>query len=143
MARVGGVLVSSVTFNGELLAGTDIADLTSPSSNGVSFEQIPDTTGVLDNNNNPLYTITIKFNPAGVDSLSNIMVNPKSNVDKFLVEFYVPSKPDDLYTSASNIPLSYQSTLTDAQEPIVKFSADVPSPLSGVRISILSTNNNQ
>ena len=143
MARVGGVLVSSVTFNGELLVGTDIADLTSPSSNGVSFEQIPDTTGVLDNNNNPLYTITIKFNPAGVDSLSNIMVNPKSNVDKFLVEFYVPSKPDDLYTSGSNIPLSYQSTLTDAQEPIVKFSADVPSPLSGVRISILSTNNNQ
>lgn len=143
MARVGGVLVSSVTFNGELLAGTDVADLTNPNSNGVSFEQTPDTTGVLDTNDKPIYSITIKFNPAGVDSLSNIMVNPKSNVDKFLVEFYVPSKPNDLYTSESNIPLSYQSTLTDAQEPIVKFSADVPSPLSGVHISILSTNNNQ
>lgn len=144
MARVGGVYVSSVTYNGNILPGTDIADLTRPNSAGISFEEIPGTTGVVDNQNNPVYDITIKFNPAGVDSLSNVMVNSNSNVDKFLVEFYVPAKPNELFTSDdSNIPVSYASTLTDAQEPIVKFPTNMPSPLSGVHISILSTKDNR
>lgn len=143
MAHVGGVYVSSVTYSGTLRRSTNIADLTRTNSDGISFDKIPGSDGVLDTENNPLYTITIKFNSAGVHSLSNIMVNRDSNVDKFLVEFYVPSNPDDIYTSESNIPLSYSSTLTDTQEPIVKFTTNVPSPLSGIHISILSTNDNQ
>jgi hypothetical protein len=58
MAQVGGVYVSSVTYSVPLLPGINEADLTSNSANGVTFQSPPDTTGLFDDNNQPIYNIT-------------------------------------------------------------------------------------
>jgi len=146
MAQVGSVYVSSVSYSIQPLPNTNNVDLTNPTSNGVSFPSVPDRTGVLDQNNQPLYTITMTFNPAGVNSLSSIIVNPQSNVKEFSVEFFIPSNPNQPYTystATGDIPLSLNADIINGQPSIVYFPKQVPSPLSGIQINILKTEDNE
>jgi len=146
MAQVGGVYVSSVTYSVQPIQGTNDVDLTNTASNGVTFQQAPGTTGLLDQYSQPIYNITLTFNQAGVNSLSSIIVNENSNVDQFSVEFFGLSNPNQLITyptAVGNIPISYKSTVINSQPSIVTFPADAPSDLSGILITILSTINNQ
>ncbi len=146
MAQVGGVYVSSVTYSVPLLPGINEADLTSPTGNGVTFQSPPDTTGLFDKNNQPIYNIVLTFNPAGVSSLSIVIANEETNVNKFSVEFFGLSNPNQLITystESGTIPVSYNSTFTNLQPSFVDFPQDAPSDLSGILISILSTTDNQ
>jgi hypothetical protein len=142
MANVGGVYVSSVKFSPPLVPGSNDADLTSETGNGVTFQS--SSTGLFDQYNHPLYTITLTFNPAGVNSLSSVIANNESNVKQFSVEFFGLLNPNQLVTVPYDvIPVSYNSTVTNSQAPRVDLPEDAPSQLSGLRISILSTINNQ
>jgi hypothetical protein len=143
---VGGVYVSSVKFSPPLVPGSNDADLTSPTSNGVTFQSSSASTGLFDQYNQPLYTIILTFNPSGVNSLSSVIANNESNVEKFSIEFFGLSNRSQLLTVPSGsgvIPVSYNSTVTNDQSSIVSFTEDAPSELSGIRISILSTVNDQ
>ena len=142
MAQIGGVYVSSVNYSVPLVQPSNENDLTSATSNGVTFQSLPGTTGLFDQNNQPIYNIILTFNPSGVNSLSSIIANQESNVVKFSVEFFGLSKPNQLITyltQPGNIPVSYNSTFTNSQASLVNFPPDAPSELSGIRISILST----
>ncbi len=142
MANVGGVYVSSVTFSPSLVPGSSDADLTSPTSNGVTFQS--SSTGLFDQNNQPVYTIILTFNPAGVNSISIVAANLESNVKQFSVEFFGLSNPSQLLkVPFGTIPVSYNSTVTNAQVPLVDLPEDAPSELSAIRISILSTINDE
>jgi hypothetical protein len=146
MATVGGVYVSSVVYSVQPVAGTNNVDLTSTNGGGVTFPSVPGTTGLFDQNNRPLYNVTLTFNPAGVDSLASIIVSPGTNVNKFAVRFFVPSYPDQPFTFApefADIPLYYNSTIQNSQASITRFPQQVPSPISGILISVLSTTDNQ
>jgi hypothetical protein len=146
MADVGGVYVSSVKFSPPLVPGSSNADLTSPTSNGVTFQSSSAATGLFDQNNQPAYTIILTFNPAGVNSISSVAANQDSNVKQFSVEFFGLSNQSQLLTVPSGsgvIPVSYNSTVTNLPAPLVALPEDAPSELSGLRISILSTVNNQ
>ena len=143
MAQVGDVYVSSVTYSAQLLPETDNLDLTKSSSNGVSFLQVPNTTGLLNDNQQTLYEISITFNPTGVDSLSSIIINNQSNVNGFRVEFFAQPGENQVFTIAPNLPLSYNSIMINSEASIVDFPPEVPSPLNGIRISILSTTDAQ
>ncbi len=146
MAQVNSVYVSSVTYSVQPLQGTNDADLTNTTSNGVTFPQPSGTIGLFDQYNQPIYNIIFTFNPAGVNSLSSIILNEESNVEQFSVEFYGLSNPNQLITypnEVGNVPISYNSTIIDSQPSIVNFPADAPSDLSGILITILSTINNQ
>jgi hypothetical protein len=146
MAQVGGVYVSSVTYSVPLLPGINEVGLTSNTGNGVTFQSPPDTTGLFDDNNQPIYNITLTFNPSGVNSLSSIIVNGNSNVDKFSVEFFGLSNPNQLITYSSDLgslPVSYNSTFINSQALLVDFPQNAPSELSGILINILSTTDNQ
>jgi hypothetical protein len=146
MATVGGVYVSSVVYSVQPVAGTNNVDLTSTNGSGVTFPSVPGTTGLFDQNNRPLYNVTLTFNPAGVDSLASIIVSPGTNVNKFAVRFFVPSYPDQPFTFApefADIPLYYNSTIQNSQASITRFPQQVPSPISGILISVLSTTDNQ
>jgi hypothetical protein len=144
MAQVGTIYVSSVTYSVQPVQGTN-ADLTSTTGNGVTFPQPSGTTGLFDQNDQPIYSVTLTFNPAGVNSLSSIILNGNSNVDQFSVEFFGLSNPNQLITyptGAGNIPVSYKSTIINSQPFIVTFPADAPSDLSGILITILATDDN-
>jgi len=146
MAEVGTIYVSSVTYSVTPVQGTNGNDLTNPNGNGVDFPQPQGTTGPLDQNNKPLYTIDITFNPSGVNSLSSITVNKDTNVAEFSVEFFGLSNSTQLITNPNQpgaVPVSYTSTLINDQASIANFPKDAPSDLSGIRITILSTTNNQ
>jgi hypothetical protein len=146
MAQVGTVYVSSITYSVQPVQGTNNADLTNPTSNGVTFQSVPDINGLFDTNGQPLYTIDLIFNPAGVNSLSSIFANAGSNVNGFSVEFYGLSHPNQLITSLSvsgTVPVSYSSTYANSQASIATFPNNAPSDLSGIRISILSTTDNE
>jgi len=145
MAQVDSVYVSSVIYSIEPLGGsTNNVNLTSlDKGDGVTFPSVPGTSGIFDNDNKPLYQITINFNPAGVDSLSSIIVNKESNVNGFSVEYFIPSNPNQLFTISPNNPLSSTSLMINSQPSIVDFPSSVPSPLSGILISITSTTDNQ
>jgi hypothetical protein len=146
MAQLGTVYVSSVTYSVQPVKGTNNADLTNPTSNGVTFQSVPSTNGLLDTNGQPLYTIDLTFNPAGVNSLSSVLANVGSNVNEFSVEFYGLSNRNQLITSPSGsgtVPVSYSSTYTNSQASIVTFPNNAPSDLSGIRIIILSTTDNE
>jgi hypothetical protein len=146
MAQVGTIYVSSVAYSVQAVKGTNNADLTSATSNGVTFQSVPDTTGLFDTNNQPLYTIDLIFNPAGVNSLSSVVANAGSNVEQFSIEFYGLTNPNQLitYPSGSGVgPISYTSTYTNSQASLVTFPNNAPSDLSGIRISILSTTNDE
>jgi hypothetical protein len=146
MALVGGVYVSSLVYSVQPVAGTNDVDLTSTNGGGVTFPSVPGTTGLFDQNNRPLYNVTLTFNPAGVDSLASIIVSPGTNVNKFAVRFFVPSYPDEPFTFApefADIPLYYNSTIQNSQASITRFPQQVPSPISGILISVLSTTDNQ
>ena len=146
MAAVGGVYVSSLVYSVQPVPGTNDVDLTSTTGSGVTFPSVPGTTGVFDQSNRPLYNVTLTFNPAGVDSLAIITLSLGTNVDKFAVRFYVPSYPDQPFTFApefADIPLYYNSTIQNSQASITRFPQQVPSPISGIRISVLSTTDNQ
>ena len=146
MAQVGTIYVPSVKYSVQPVEGTNNADLTNPNSNGVSFQSVPNTNGLFDANDKPLYTIRLTFNPSGVNSLSSIVANIDSNVDKFSVEFYGLSNPNQLITSPTSqgdIPVSYESTYSNSQASITTFPNNAPSDLSGILITILSTTDNQ
>ena len=146
MAQIGTVYVSSVAFSIQPVKGTSNADLTDDTSNGVTFQSVPSTNGLFDTNNQPLYTIDITFNPAGVNSLSSVVANAGSNVNSFSVEFFGLYNPNQLITSPSgsgNVPISYDSTYTNSQALLLSFPNNAPSDLSGIRISILSTTNHE
>jgi len=142
MAQVGGVYVSSVTYSVQPVQGTNNADLTSTTGNGVSFPQPQGTTGLFNQNNQPIYNIILTFNPAGVNSLSSIIANNDSNVEQFSVQFFSLSNPNQLITYStglSDIPVSYNSTFTNSQASLTNFPEDAPSNLSSILITILST----
>ncbi len=146
MAEIGSVYVSSVAYSVQPVKGTNNADLTNASANGITFQSVPNTNGLFDTNDQPLYTIDFTFNPAGVNSLSSVVANAGSNVNKFSVEFYGLTNPNQLitYPSGSGVgPISYTSTYTNSQASLTTFPNNAPSDLSGIRISILSTSNNQ
>ncbi|CAM4880153.1 unnamed protein product [Rotaria socialis] len=142
MAQPEGVYVSYVNHSGTLLPESGSLDYTT-SGTGFSFQNQPNTIGLFDNDHRPLYYIDIVFNPAGADSLSSIMVNNESNVNGFRVEFFVQPGKNQLFTIAPYVSLSYNSTMSNAGPSISNFLDDVPSPLTGVRISILSTRDDQ
>jgi hypothetical protein len=84
----------------------------------------------------------LTFNPAGVNSLSSVIANADSNVDKFSVEFFGLSNPNELITYSTDlpdIPVSYNSTFANSQALLTIFPSNTPSDLSGIRITILST----
>jgi hypothetical protein len=143
MAQIGTVFVSSVTYSVSPVPGTDSTDLTNPNGNGIDFPQPQGTTGLFDQNNKPLYTIDVTFNPSGVNSLSSITVNKNTNVQEFSVEFFELSNPTQLVTNPNQpgVPVSYTSSLVNDIASIVNFPKDTPSDLSGIRITILSTTN--
>jgi hypothetical protein len=144
MANVGGIYVSSVQFTPPLVPGSSDYDLTSATSNGVTFQSSSAATGLFDQYNQPLYTITMTFNPAGVNSISSVVANQDSNVKQFSVEFFGLSNPNQLLTvPAGTIPVSYNSTVTNSQVLLVALPEDAPSEISGIRISILSTVNDE
>jgi hypothetical protein len=146
MAQVGGVYVSSVTYSVQPVQGTNNVDLTSTTGNGINFPQPVGTTGLFDENNQPIYTIILTFNPSGVNSLSSIIANNDSNVEQFSVEFYGLSNPSELITYPTNagaIPVSYNSTFINSQASLTNFPEETPSNLSGILITILSTTDNQ
>ena len=144
MADVNSAFISSVTYLTSPVSQTNNSDLTNPNTNGISFPSTSTTTGLFDNNNQPLYQININFHPEGVNSISNMILgNPESNVNQYNVQFFAASNPNQLVLIAPNTPLSYNSTLDNNQPSISEFPPNVPSPLSGIRINILSTDNNQ
>ena len=146
MALVGGPFVASVDYSVAPVSGTNDTDLTSPNGTGITFPSVSGITGLFDNNNRPLYNITLTFNPAGVDSLATLIVNTGTNVDKFAIRFFVPSYPNQPFTFGpefADIPLYYNSTIVNSRPSIMYFPPQVPSPMSGIRISILSTTDNQ
>jgi hypothetical protein len=147
MALVGGVYVSAVTYSVQPINGTNNNDLTSnTTTNGISFPTIPGSTGLFDQNNRPIYNVTITFSPLGADSLSILRINSNSNVNKFAIRFFVPSYPNQPFTFApqfADIPLYYNSTILNSQTSINYFPPQVPTPISAIRISILSTIDNQ
>jgi hypothetical protein len=146
MAQIGGVFVASDTYSVEPVSGTNKPDLTNPTSNGITFPAVPGTNGIFDQNNNPVYNITLIFNPSGANSISSIVVNPDSNVNEFGVEFFVSSIPNQSSTTtpqSTNVPTFFTSTMVNSQPSLVNFPSDLLSPLSGIRITILSTTNNQ
>ncbi len=146
MAQVGGVYVSSVTYSVQPVQGTNNVDLTNPTGNGIDFPQPVGTTGLFDDQTNqPIYSIVFTFNPSGVNSLSSIIANNDSNVQKFSVEFFSLSNPNELITyptDAGAIPVSYNSTFTNSQASLTNFPEETPSNLSGILITILSTTGN-
>jgi hypothetical protein len=146
MAIVGGQYVSSVTYTTQPIAGTKDTALTSATSNGISFPQPPTgSNGLLNDKNQPLYTIVINFNNAGVNSLGSVAVNPTtdSNVNQFAIQFYVPSSPNQPYTDFANRPVYLNSSI-GSQPTIDSFpSQQVPSPLSGILFIVLSTTDSQ
>ncbi len=144
MAQVGTIYVSSVTYSVPPIQGTNDVDLTNTTSKGITFPS--STTGLFDQNNQPIYNVNLTFNSAGVNSLSSIIVNENSNVEQFSVEFFGLSNPNQLITyptGVGNIPISYNSTIINSQPSIVNFPTDAPSDLSGILITILSTINNE
>ncbi len=146
MAQVGTIYVSSVAYSVQPVKGTNNADLTSATSNGITFQSVPSTNGLLDTNDQPLYTIDLTFNPAGVNSLSSVVANAGSNVDQFSVEFFGLTNRNQLITYPSGfgvVPVLYTSTYTNSQASLATFPNNAPSDLSGIRISILSTTNNE
>jgi hypothetical protein len=145
MAQIGTVFVSSVTYSVTPVQGPNGNDLTHPNGNGVDFPQPQGTTGLFDQNNKPLYTIDITFNPSGVNSLSSITVNKNTNVGEFSVEFFALSNPTTLIPSPNQagVPLSYTSSPVNDIASINNFPQNAPSDLSGIRITILSTTDNQ
>jgi hypothetical protein len=146
MAVVGGQYVSSVTYSVPPVDGTNKDDLTSTTGNGITFTPVSGVTGLFDQNNQPLYQITITFNRAGVDSLGSITVNPMSNVQQFAVQFFTQSNPDQPVTLApefANKPVEVISTIINSRPSIVDFPSQLPSPISAIRILILSTTNNE
>ncbi len=147
MGQVGTAYVPSVQYSVQPLPGTNDADLTSPTGSGITFPSQPNQRGVVDANNQPIYTITVRFSDYGVNSLGNVMFIGDSNVDKFSVEFYDYSNINQLITytspSGTTLPVSYTSTLTESQLPMVDVPGDAPTELSGIRITILSTKDNQ
>lgn len=146
MAVVGGQYVSSVNYpSAQPVDGTKSDDLTSTTGNGITFAPVPGTTGLVDDKNEPLYQVTIKFNEPGVDSLGSITLNPASNVDQFAVQVFVASNPDQPVTAAPELggkPLSFSSTVIGSRASIVDLPSQVPSPLSAIRIVVLSTEGN-
>jgi len=150
MAIVGGQYVSTVDYPAtQPVSGTEPTDLTSDTTNGITFPQLPAGSPLLDNNNQPLYTIDINFNKPGVNLLGIVAVKPKpdSNVEKFAVQFFVPSAPDQPFVLSSlptNKPLYYNSTLKGVQPLIDTFPVEeVPSPLIGIRFIVLETKDSQ
>ena len=135
-----------LAYSVQPVSGTNNADLTNPNSNGVTFQSLPNTNGLFGTNSQPLYTIDLTFNPAGVNSLSSVVANVGTNVDKFSVEFFDLLNPTQLFTYSTQpgaLPVSYTSTNTNSQASLVNFPDNAPSDLAGIRISILSTKNNQ
>lgn len=146
MAVVGGQYVSSVTYSVPPVDGTNDDDLTSITSNGISFTPVSGTTGLIDDNNQPLYQITITFNQAGVDSLGSITVNPTSNVRQFAVQFFTQANPNQPVTLAPELadkPVELTSTIINSRPAIVDFPSQLPSPISAIRLLILSTSDNE
>lgn len=141
MAVVGGQYVSSVTYSVQPVDGTNNDDLTSTTSNGITFTPVSGVTGLFDGNNQPLYQITITFHQAGVDSLGSITVNPTSNVNRFAVQFFTQSNPNQPVTLADK-PVELTSTIINSRPAIVDFPSQLPSPISAIRIIILSTSDN-
>jgi hypothetical protein len=146
MATVGGQYVSTVLYPKTTpVSTTNPVDLTSDTSNGITFPQQPAVGGLLDTNNQPLYIIDIIFNKPGVALLGSVAVKPTtdSNVKNFTVQFFVASAPNQpfiLNPSLTNQPVSVDSTLKGTQPLIASFPSDkVPSPLIGIRFIVLST----
>ena len=143
MAIVGGPFVQSVSYSSLPTSGTDV-DLTSATGNGVSFSPVNGFTGVLDNNNQPLYTITLTFNPAGADSLASLILYSTSNVKTFSVEFFTRSSPNQPFTlTPGGLPLTLTSSPSSSGPSILYFPPQVPSPISAIQINILSTTGTQ
>ncbi len=147
MAVVGGQYVSSVTYSVSPVDGTNNDDLTNTASNGITFTPVSSpVSNLFDANNQPLYQITITFNRAGVDSLGSITSSPTSNVNRFAVLFFTQSNPNQPVTLAPELadkPVELISTIINSRPAIVDFPAQLPSPISAIRILILSTSDNQ
>lgn len=142
MAVVGGQYVSSVAYSVSPVDGTNNDDLTSTTGNGITFTPVSGATGLFDANDQPLYQITITFNRAGVDSLGSITANPTSNVNRFAVQFFTQDNPNQPVTLADK-PVELTSTIINSRPSIVDFPSQLPSPISGIRILILSTSDNE
>lgn len=144
MTQVGSIHVDNVTYSVQPLEETNDNDLTNTSTNGISFPSVPNIEGLYDINNQPIYQITFNFNPPGVHSLSSVIVNAESNVIQFSITFFTVSNPYEPYRNSHGDVLSYKSTTnSNSQASIVNFPSEVPSPLSAIRIAILSTTDDE
>jgi hypothetical protein len=148
MATVGGQYVQSVAYTTPPVTGTNNADLTSNTSNGITFPQSPNYSGLVDEKGTPRYIIVMNFYSPGVASLGSVAVKQTndSNVNQITVQFFVPSAPNQPYAANPEYPnqiLSVMSTVDNTRPSINSFSGQpVPSPLSGIRIIIDSTTDN-
>jgi hypothetical protein len=148
MAVVGGIYVASVDYSVAPVRGTNSNDLTSTTGNGITFPKVNGFTGVVDSNGNAMYVITITFVEPGVDSLGSIIVNKNinSNVDQIAVQFFVssnPNQPISVDPEAPYKPLTIYSTIGDQGASITNLPAQLPSPISGVRVLVISTSDKQ
>lgn len=141
MAQVGGVYVSYVTYSVQPLQPTDSTQLTSNSSTtkGVSFPSVPNTTGVLDQDGQPIYSINIEFSPQGADYLASVSLAPTSNVNGFSVKYFTSNNPKQPIESSPGVAIVSTSTLINSQASVVDIPNGLPSPLSAIQIDILST----
>jgi hypothetical protein len=145
MAVIGGQYVSSVVYSGKTAPGTKDADLTNQSSAGITFEKVPGSTGVLDNNGKPLYDVIIKFTAPGVDSVGSVSLKSNSNVDKVVVQLFTVSNPDEPVTVATNLAdktLSLNSKIINSQVTVADIPSQFPA-IGAIRIAVLSTKDNE
>lgn len=142
MAVVNSLYVSSVIFSVRPESMRADVDLTNPNSAGVTFPSSPDTTtGLFDQNNIPIYSIIFTFPSPGVHSLGSIIVNQDTNVDKFAVQLFAPSSPNQPLNFASQITeTDYTSTKQNLKASILSFPRQSSLPITAIRISVLSTN---
>lgn len=146
MAFVGGQYVSSVDFSVEPEQETDTSLLTSVSGDGIDFPTSPEFDGVLDENHEPQYQVTLRFNQPGVDSLGSITVNALSNVDQIAVRFYAASQPNMLVRTGNdeaNEVLTVVSNIEQQPPSVNNLPSNLPSPIIGIRVLVLSTKDNQ
>lgn len=144
MAQVGGVYVSSVTYSVQPLQPNDDTQLTSnsPTATGVSFPTSSlATEGVLNDKNEPVYTVTVTFTtPQTATSFASIVSGPQSNVNSFSVNYFASSNPNQPIQDVNGTPIVSTSTLVNSQASVVNIPPGLSTvTLSAIRINILST----
>lgn len=147
MAQVGGVYVSRVTYSVPPSQPYDDTQLTSdsPTAEGVSFPSSSlATKGLLDDNNKPVYSITVTFPRGTSPALASIVCGPQSNVQSISVTYLASTNPNQPIQDSNGLPIASTSTLVGSQVSVVNIPPTLSAfTVSGIEISILSTTANE